>query len=908
MKPRSIMRLLMCAILLCVLCGVASGQDWRRYGHDGALTGRCAIAGDIRSPHVRWSFSVAGAEQLILFSPDAGEHELTLAPQSQPSSVAELPSLAGPMRLDVTGDGTLHAVTESYHERWAQILPDTPGYQRVAWSHTWTDQAVCRLELFAYDQGLDQPRRVWQSDPPEGTIFNPLNIVFDIDGDGVQEICVAAHYRVMIFEGTTGRKESELRYHGSRPYGWFGLADVDGDAQVELVTIGDFQSHLDVLEYDAKQPDSERLSVRWRRDIEQDIDKRSKWPQVGPQPLVEVTGDGRPEIIVNLFNDQGDGQWHVAVLDANTGATIADLPQRFYLGTIGGNDSSSARVCVTTTRGVLVHQAGQIELIRLGDKGPEVCWQRQGSAWCTSDAPRLGHDWSTTASQGMRRVHLQGDPRPMFAIKTWDPARPSAVELSTWQCDAAGGVERLWSVTGLPESARCEVVEDGALQASEVLLRVPLAAHTRCELKGFHARAELLQSRPLGTGVSMPIVAATHAAGGMSVIVEGPGDQIVCLAPPTKEQTTPDLRWQRPGRGMRDGSLAIGLLATDLDQDGTCEVVAATRAAVGHALLTAYRGNGEQMWQKPFPEILGDVPVWNSGALTFWWDGDFRGTEKTDLFVNVRRSLMHSDVGYLVDGRTGETVWTQEKAQSPGQFQWGYAGTPLATVDVDADSSDELICLHPVCYWLASGHDGALRVGKELASRAVLPAWAAYGQPLVHDFDGDGQPEVLLDSPYILALLEMDGAPVWHGPPRMDYPVNTTEGNASETTQCKHALVDIDGDGWMEIASAGYGDGVRVIDPRTGRKLWSCAAPAPTVPKVSAANIDGVGGDEIIYSAGDQLIAVTGDVQAGRLLWSWQASGSLSMPAIADVDDDGKAEIIIQDSLGAIHCIDGVEE
>ena len=39
----------------------------------------------------------------------------------------------------------------------------------------------------------------------------------DIDGDGIQEICVAAHYRVMIFEGTTGRKETEKERRKDRP-------------------------------------------------------------------------------------------------------------------------------------------------------------------------------------------------------------------------------------------------------------------------------------------------------------------------------------------------------------------------------------------------------------------------------------------------------------------------------------------------------------------------------------------------------------------------------------------------------------------------------------------------------------------------------------------------------------------
>jgi len=230
------------------------------------------------------------------------------------------------------GTGTLRPAFESYHERWAKILADVPGFQRVAWNQTWTDQKICRLQLFAYDRGFNQPRLVWQTDPPEDTIFQPLDIINDLDGDGVPEVCVAAHYRVMIFEGTTGRKKSELRYHQNRPYGWFGLADVDGDGQKEMITIGDFQSHIDVLNYDPQKPENQRLSVRWRRDIEQNIEERKKWPQVGPHPLADVTGDGKPEIVLNLFNDSGDEQWHVLVINAATGIELLDLPRQFVLG------------------------------------------------------------------------------------------------------------------------------------------------------------------------------------------------------------------------------------------------------------------------------------------------------------------------------------------------------------------------------------------------------------------------------------------------------------------------------------------------------------------------------------------------------------------------------------------------
>jgi hypothetical protein len=265
---------------------------------------------------------------------------------------------------------------------------------------------------------------------------------------------------------------------------------------------------------------------------------------------------------------------------------------------------------------------------------------------------------------------------------------------------------------------------------------------------------------------------------------------------------------------------------------------------------------------------------------------------------------MHSDVGQLLDGRDATTVWTHDKAVLDGQFRWGWAGIPLAAVDVNADRLDELVSLYPVCYWIAEGAGGKLTAGRELASRRELPAWAAYGEPLVYDFNNDGRPEVLLDSPYLLALLDLSGKPLWHGLGRIDFPVKADEGNVGQTTACKHALADIDGDGQFEIASAGYGDGVRVIDPRTGKVLWSLQAPAPTGPRVTAVNIDGQGGDEIVYPAGNTLVAITGGRTSGRVLWTWPGPASLSLPAIADTDGDGLAEIVVQDANATLHCLD----
>jgi len=897
-------------VLVCSTGAQQADDEWPRYAHDAALTSRSPLAGRITQPRHAWSYSVAGREWLLQVTPAAGERRLVLDERRVPEGARPRQVAAsGSPLLDLDDSGTLRPAAETSHERWAKILPNIRGWQRVAWSHTWTDQKVCRLQLFAYDQGFDKPRLVWQSDPPEDTIFQPLNLVYDLDQDGTSEICVAAHYRVMIFEGTTGRKETELRYHRSRPYGWFGLADVDGDGQMELITIGDFQSHIDVVNYDRQKPEPERLSVRWRRDIEQNIDERRKWPQVGPRPVVNVVGSPKPEIVLNLFNDTGDGQWHALVLNADTGQALRDLPRQFLQGTADVDGDGQEELFLAATDGVLVLTFGQIELVKLRGESAKTLWFQLNAAWAVADLPRLGPTWSTTASQGMRHVLVTletGSNHPVFlTIERSTPAEPPFTNtLSARRIGNDNQPSMVWQITGLTGD-----VEMGALSAmgpgpnAGALLRLRAPANTVASLTSTNAEVCLVENRSLGVAVAPPIAARLRPGGPMTVMAEGAAQQIFAIQA-TPRTNSLHLAWRRPGRGMSDGSRPLGLLAADLEGDGGNEVIAADQDAAGRAQLVAYRHDGSKLWQHAFEQTPGGPPVWNVGALTYWWPGHFRDAGQTDLFVNTRRGLMHSDIGQLLDGRTGKVVWRQEKAIVPGQFNWGYAGIPPGIADVNGDRLDELISLYPVCFWIADGRTGRLLSGVDLAGRKKLPAWAAYGEPMLGEFSGRGQPQVLLDSPYILALLDLDGSPLWHGLGRADYPTQTNEGNVGQTTSVKHALIDFDGDGTFETASAGYGDGVRAIDPRDGKVLWSLAAPTPTCSRVVAANINGRKGEELLYVAAERLVAITGDRKAGRVLWEWRGPAQLSMPAIADVDGDGLAEVILVSADGAVHCLD----
>jgi hypothetical protein len=77
----------------------------------------------------------------------------------------------------------------------------------------------------------------------------------------------------------------------------------------------------------------------------------------------------------------------------------------------------------------------------------------------------------------------------------------------------------------------------------------------------------------------------------------------------------------------------------------------------------------------------------------------------------------------------------------------------------------------------------------------------------------------------------------------------------------------------------------------------------PTCPRVVAVDIDGRKGDEHLYVAGSKLVAITGDRSVGRILWEWQGPANLSLPAIADLDGDGLAQIIVQSADATVHCI-----
>ena len=56
--------------------------------------------------------------------------------------------------------------------------------------------------------------------------------------------------------------------------------------------------------------------------------------------------------------------------------------------------------------------------------------------------------------------------------------------------------------------------------------------------------------------------------------------------------------------------------------------------------------------------------------------------------------------------------------------------------------------------------------------------------------------------------------------------------------------------------------------------------------------------------AASSILSSSPDVIKGSIRWTWQGPATLSMPAVADMDGDGMAEVLVMDEMGTLFCLD----
>ncbi len=112
----------------------------------------------------------------------------------------------------------------------------------------------------------------------------------------------------------------------------------------------------------------------------------------------------------------------------------------------------------------------------------------------------------------------------------------------------------------------------------------------------------------------------------------------------------------------------------------------------------------------------------------------------------------------------------------------------------------------------------------------------------------------------------------------------------------------------MEAIGIGYPDGIRCYDTATGRINWRMPVPEQGgVVGTASADIDSDGRDEALFVIGNTLYCIGSgkDDKKGMKEWQLSLPSDVGPPTIADVDDDGLAEILLAGSDGYVYCVDG---
>ncbi|MFN7146522.1 MAG: FG-GAP repeat domain-containing protein, partial [Myxococcota bacterium] len=215
----------------------------------------------------------------------------------------------------------------------------------------------------------------------------------------------------------------------------------------------------------------------------------------------------------------------------------------------------------------------------------------------------------------------------------------------------------------------------------------------------------------------------------------------------------------------------------------------------------------------------------------------------------------------------GTVKWTSRQTTS--------VGYPQAIVaDLDADGMPEVIGDQLIL----NGEDGSLVAN--IAGAAGLP----YRIPAAGDIDLDGEQEVIIGNQVV-------------------GPTGTVEWSSTMNGSYGHwsAILDTDGDPYAEIIM--IANGQLALYEHDGTQIWRVSAGTPQPGPPCVADFDGDGAAEIGWASSDSFNLYEVD---GTRVWSARIDDSSGLAACAgyDFDGDGTYEVLFADQT-AVFIFDG---
>ncbi len=398
------------------------------------------------------------------------------------------------------------------------------------------------------------------------------------------------------------------------------------------------------------------------------------------------------------------------------------------------------------------------------------------------------------------------------------------------------------------------------------------------------------------TDVNGPMLPACEVVDGMDAVGEC-GEQ----APP--DSFEPEVQWEWMGQDGQNQAITIALVAnlTDDDDNGSIDlcdvpdVIVNAFANYGPWDANLYALDGETgavhwksevMTDGGVTAALGDIDgdflpeivavQYQTGALVaFEHDGSLKWTGAVwpgSNFGAIALADLDNDgdveiiAGNLIADHTGIPIITLPDAAGSDGF-----GNATAVADLDGDGDQEIVLGRSAFH-----HDGT-PVFQQMALEV--------GYPQVANLDADPEPEILLETAQGISVLEHDGTIKFQN-------LRPTGAAASANSWMRPSTVhDFDGDGVSEFALSSSSD--YSVYEQDASIVWSAVVVDSTgVAAGTAFDFLGDGVAEAMYA--DETNLYIYDGSGNPLLNVPRSSGTIiEYPVVADVDNDGSAEIVV---------------
>jgi hypothetical protein len=769
---------------------------------------------------------------------------------------------------DFAGDGSLNALLllgtsdlalldlQTGKPRWTWTAPAGSNLSSTALWKIWRHRGQARLIIFPQNtlrgicldlvQHGDKPAIVWDREYPNTYWkgFGPQIVLADMDRDGIPDVVLAGKpgYAAVI-DAVSGAVKFDVHYQVTNGHDEgrpYGLLQA---ADLDRDGFPDIvMVSCQVEEYISIIHNEAGKSLRpiWSIFLEHDLPEDKLELRPQVTSVMDLDGDGRRELVLGLFNVTGDRQWHTMVIDPMKGFDARRAD-------LPGRYFWGCYDLAATGRPFIVTSTEPL---------------RKTAASTTLQAVdgRTFKDIETVADAALA-INGSGplpDDRGFMAIRntpiTYDAA-DHATGLLLSHRGSAPSV--LWSIReGRSQFEPCPLTTHASLMAASTGATHP-------------ARDLSLSKSPPTVLARDALVAANH----------GRRELVMALSDNTVLVGEPDLA--RSGEFKSALHVPGAMPAAWLSPDGNLTLVTAPDNSTVRFCQPFTSGDKPVTVHLPHPLYRTSTTRSGPTMLPF-------GTDAMRVYTGLQTGV-HTLASAMYDA-AGKALWIDEKE---GPYP------RVAAVMAGNGPSDSLVI---------DNHGKHLIYSLAGTSRLIAHGWnetipgrgdgAKYVVPIVGPFGPAGETRLLMSSG-LQSVETLDAAGKRLA--KHDFAsVYEFEWNSSSVAQLRGPagpwdLLMVNRDGILHCFDIG------TCLPRWTYDLH-CKATIPI--SIVTADLDADGKDDLLIGLPNgTLFAFTEHDAKPAILWHLDLDHGIRDTIVADVDGDGKAEVIVETEDGCIHIL-----